>query len=110
MPQRSRSRRAAARQTQLGQRKKRQTKGPSGIPSATEAPGSTGAVERADASGEERLERPRSEAIVAQRPWASRQTESRPTVYNYVKPEIKRIMVLSAGILVILGALSFVLR
>ena len=109
MPQRSRSRRAAARQTQLGQRKKRTTRGPSGIPAEVPA---APAETSGDGSpvDERRMETPTTQAAVGQRPASVRQQEPRPTVYNYVRPEVTRIVLLSTTMLVVLIVLSFVLR
>ena len=114
MPQRSRSRRAAARQTQLGQRKKRQNRGPHGIPETIEAPQAPGDVETDDGppsvTGSRQQTPNPHPAAIAQRISFSRQTESRPRVYTYISSEMKRIAALAAGVLVILIVLTFVLR
>ena len=94
MPQRGRSRRAAARQTQLSQRKKRVPRGPSENPSTTQPPQVREAADEARPTVESRPQAP----AVAQRPSSGRHAEPRPTVYNYVRPEIRRIMVLSTVI------------
>ena len=110
MPQRSRSRRAAARQTQMGQRKKRTTRGPSGIPDAAPA---APAVTSGDGGGqvdERHPEMSTTQAVAAQRRVSTRQPEPRPSVYNYVRPEIIRIAILSAIMLAVLIVLTFVLR
>ena len=109
MPQRGKSRRAAARQTQLGQRKKRQTRSPSEIPDTPRPPQVRQAV---DGSGA--LSTPpdagRPQPTAPARPFQGRQAEPRRTVYQYIGPEIKRILSLSAVILGIIVVLSFVLR
>ena len=112
MPQRNRSKRAAARQTQLGQRKKRQSRGSSAAarrPHQTDAAPATGANA---VSEPERRPEPAAQRAAPATPAAppSRPAEPRPAIYGYVKSEVKRIGVLAAGVLVILIALSFVLR
>jgi hypothetical protein len=109
MPQRGKSRKTAARQTQLGQRKKRQTRGPSGIP--VTQPG-TEAVEPEDGGGEGFEARPapaRAATAVAQRPTVAR-PEPRARVYQYVGAEVKRILALGSVTLAILIILAFVIR
>ena len=115
MPQQGKSRRAAARQTQLGQRKKRHPRVPSAAPPpTTDAPQSREAEDLrtlGDEAGPLSERRPdASRPVAAQRPSPSIQAEPRPRVYHYIKSEIKRIFALSAGILAILIALTFVLR
>ena len=110
MPQRGRSRRMAARQAQLGQRKKRHTPGASGIPSTTDALPVTRAGDGAEPLGAKAADASRPQPIAGQRPSPGRQAEPRPAVYAYVKSELKRIAGLSAGILAILIILTFVLR
>ena len=112
MPQRGKSRRAAARQTQLGQRKKRQNRGPHGIPDAIESPQASETVETGN--GPPSLTESHQQVTVpqpvgAQRSSFNRQTEPRPRVYAYVKSEMKRIAALAGGVLVILIVLTFVL-
>ena len=111
MPQRGRSKRAAARQAQLGQRKKKHTR----TPSEALAPGSAPDVKEpengAEPLVEKRPEAPRAPAAVTPRPpLPTRQAQPRPAVYSYAGPELKRIMVVSAGALAILIGLTFVLR
>ena len=81
MPQRGKSRRMAARQAQLGQRKKRHTPGASGIPSTTDALPVKGAGDGAESVGAKAADASRPQPIVGQRPSPGRQTESRPAVY-----------------------------
>ena len=110
MPQRGRSRRVAARQSQLKQRKKRPVKGPSGVPVTTAAPGEGELEAEGAVQGESPSVSPVAQPVAPRRPAPFRQSETRATVYQYVKPEIRRIAILASGILVILVALSFVLR
>ncbi len=108
MPQRGKSRRTAARQTQLGQRKRRQTRGPSGTPAASEprqAPesvsvGAENVIPDAVSTPQPSL----------QRQSAPQQREARPAVYAYVAPELRRILTFSGATIAILVALTFVLR
>ena len=110
MPQRGRSRRAAARQTQLGQRKKKQ---PRSASENAAAPPPTQVRETGDGSvavPAAPVEAARLQPTPAPRPLHGRQAEARRTVYQYAGPEIKRILSLSTVILVIIIVLSFVLR
>ncbi len=109
MPQRGKSRKTAARQTQLGQRKKRQARGPSGIPIT---PPTTEAVEPGDGNSEAVEGRPaptRAATAVAPRPAVAR-PDPRPRVYQYVGAEVKRILALGSVALAILIVLAFVIR
>ena len=110
MPQRGGSRRVAARQAKLGQRKKKQTPGASGILSGTDVLNVRTAGDGAEPLGAKPPDSSRPQPIVGHRPSPGRQAEPRPTVYKYVHSEIKRIAGLSAGILAILIILTFVLR
>jgi hypothetical protein len=110
MPQRSKSRRTASRQTQLGQRKKRQQRGPSGIPTVPPVPEVEEAKNGTPPPAENRPDAVRLEPAAAQRPSPGRQAAPQPRVYNYVRPEIRRIFGFAAVVLVVLIALSFVLN
>ncbi len=110
MPQRGRSKKVAARQGQLAQRKKRQSPGPSGIPSSTGDLDVRNAGEVGEPQGTTPPGSPGTQPVEALRPSPMRRAEARPTVYNYVQSEIKRIAGLSAGILAILIVLTFVFR
>lgn len=55
-------------------------------------------------------EAPRPQPPVASIHSQFRHTETRATVYNYVGPELKRILGLSSVFVVVLVALTFVLR
>lgn len=113
MPQQGKSRRVAARQTQAGQRKKRRGRGPSGIPSTTHAPQVTAAVQ-----DEARVltgavpETSMPQAVELPQPVVPpiRPTEPRAALYGYVKPELTRILGLSAVVLTALIGLSFALK
>ena len=108
MPQRGRSRRTAARQTQLGQRKRRQTRGPSGTPAAQEPKPAAEPVSVA-AEGVS-ADAPSIPQPSPQRQSSPRAAEARPAVYAYVAPELRRILAFSGATLAILVALTFVLR
>ena len=109
MPQRGRSRRASARQTQLGQRKKKQPKSSSEIPAPPRPP-----QVRQAGDGSGAISTPpdatRPQPAAPARAFQARQAEPRRTVYQYIVPEIKRILSLSAVIMGIIVVLSFVLR
>ena len=112
MPQRGRSKRAAARQTQLGQRKKRQPRGPAAVTRTARSPDAalvTGA-EVAHAPGYRPEPRRLDPAPAAEIKPPSRPAEPRPAIYGYVKSEVQRIGILAAGALAVLIALTFVLR
>lgn len=109
MPQRGRSRRAAARQSQLGQRKRRQVRGPSGVPPPGFTPGAEEAAEGDGLASRQPSETSSPQSAAVRQP-AQGRARSRPTVYSYVVPEVKRILALSAVVVVVLVALSFVLR
>ena len=105
MPQRGRSRRAAARQTQLGQRKKRHTRvsvGEAAAVGVRPADGGAAVAARPDV--------PAAQVPTATRPAPSRPQEPRPVAYAYVVPELKRILVIASGAFAILIVLSVVLR
>ena len=109
MPQRGRSKKAAARQTQLGQRKKRQARAPQpefplDTPQLAPAP-------VADLGGEvSSTPEPARPSPVIPRSAPARGQVSRASVYNYIGPEVKRIGILSTVILTVLIVLTVVLR
>ncbi len=120
------ARRVASRQAQLNRRRKKQQKGPSGVPSAMPAPaevdGHTGgdiasqAEEPAafDPSGSRApAVRP---AAVAARPAMARPPHSgprsrgeRPATYNYIGAELRRILVRAGAVLAALIVLGILL-
>ena len=109
MPRRGRARRVAARQTQLGQRKKRHTGGPETPYVAVESPVTR--PERPDGAPEDiPPQAPTSRPAAATVPTQTRHAEPRAAVYNYVGPELRRILGFSSGFIVVLIALTFVLR
>ena len=112
MPQRGRSKRAAARQTQLGQKKKRQSRGPAAVTQTARSQDAAvvtdAGVARAPEHRPEPL-RPEAAPVAAVAP-PSRPAEPRPAIYGYVKSEVQRIGILAAGALAVLIALTFVLR
>lgn len=110
MPQRGRSRRAAARQTQMSQRKKRHDKGPTGIPTPVTGPQVAAQEDGSEPHSERHLDTASSQPAAAHRPSLTRHAERRPTVYNYIGSELKRIIGISAGMVAILIAITFVLR
>jgi hypothetical protein len=113
-------RRIASRQAQLNRRKKRQQRGPSGIPppppvgtgvdgrtveatvfQATGATGATGATEAVPVTGRSRP------GPAAARPFRAR--GERPSTYNYVGSELRRIMIMAGSIVAIIIVLGIVL-
>lgn len=107
MPQRGKSRRTAARQTQLGQRKRRQTRGPSGTPAASEPKPAAEPVSVAAEAVSPDMSSPPQPSPQRQ---STPRAEARPAVYAYVAPELRRILTFSGATLAILVALTFVLR
>ncbi len=104
----SRGRRIASNQSKVSQRRRR-GRGPSGTPATPSAPPQ-------QLGGEEREVGVPAAAVAASAPGPAaiapvRRTEprSRPTVYQYIKPEIQRILILSGAIIAVLVVLSFVL-
>ena len=112
MPQRGRSKRAAARQTQLGQRKKRQSRGSSAVTRTAHSLDAAPVTDAEVAPAAEYKAEPRAlgTAPPAAATPPSRPAEPKPAIHGYVKSEVQRIGVLAAGVLIILIALSFVLR
>jgi hypothetical protein len=122
MPRQGKSRRVAARQAELGQRKRRQTRGPSGVPQSAPDPRPTGTQDNGEGSGplteavrpEAAAPSPRTQTqavATQQRPvFSSRRNDPRPAAYLYVASELRRVGILAAGILAILIILTLVLR
>jgi hypothetical protein len=107
MPHRSGSKRVAARQTQLGQRKKRQ---PRGAPTVSPARDTLGVPTATDTRVAPPAQEYRPEAPRAARPGPSSRVEPPPALQGYVKAEMRRIFALTAAVVVILVVLTFVLR
>ncbi|MCZ6535376.1 MAG: hypothetical protein V3U95_06310 [Dehalococcoidia bacterium] len=103
-------RRVAAKQAQLGQKRKR-GRGPSGIPVVMppqNRDGQAATVTRPEAATiAEARPIPTSAPSIAQTRRV--ETRNRPLVYSFVGAEIRRIMLLSSVIIAILVTLSFVL-
>ena len=123
------SRRVAARQSQLNRRRKKQTRGPSGIPSAVSAPSETaasgtssdeegaasnGAVATAETAQTQpapaRSARPNAPAAPMRRSRSQGMLrEETLPAYQYMGPEIRRIAAMAATAFVVLVVLKFVL-
>ncbi len=125
------ARRAAARQSELSRRRKKGQRGPSGIPATSQPPDQpgpgggapalamqgAGVVSGASAVGPlddmpEPVVEPTTQAVpqATTRPRASgRLRGDRPTAYNYVGSEMRRIAALTTVVLAAVVALSFVL-
>ena len=121
------ARRAASRQGELGRRRKRGQRGPSGIPVATQpsdqqAPGESGpalAMQGAGVVSGVTAVGPLDDAMepaTQTAPQATTRTRGqgrlrgeRPAAYNYVGSEMRRIAALTTVVLAAVVALSFVL-
>ncbi len=120
------SRRVASRQAQLNRRKKRQQRGPSGIPIDDRQPVSVGVETGGDPSGGSDSDRTLSgadtrsaAASVAQPAPApaarsqirspSRSRDERPSAYTYMGPELRRTLIMGATGIAVLVILKFVL-
>ena len=122
------ARRAAARQGELSRRRKRNQRGPSGIPTPPRSQQQDGSPPVAAGAAAE-YEAPANEvqaartAVATAAPPAGRSTPQpvaqprgqgrlrgeRPAAYNYVGSELRRIAVLSTAVLAALVVLSFVI-
>ena len=105
MPQRGRSRQAAARQTQLGQKKKRHARVSVGESVAAGVGPPDG-----EATATTRPEAPAAQIHGVARPATTRPPEPRPLAYSYLVPELKRILGIAGSAFAILVILTFVLR
>lgn len=115
------SRRVASRQSQLNRRKKRQQRGPSGIPNTPLEPVSVGAVPGADDSdGTVAVAAPQPvmapEATTAPATPVpsptrspSRARDDQPIASAYMGPELRRILVMASTGFAVLIALKFIL-
>ena len=94
----TRGRRIAARQAQLGQKRKK-GRGPSGMPSMPdpemEEHGLPSSIPET--------------ATFAGQPATPRRTETRPAAYRYVGSELRRVLLVTCVIIIVLVALSFIL-
>ena len=109
MPRQGKARRAAVRQTQLGQKKKRTSRSPAETPSAFLPPTPQRTSDTSVSPDETPTTPVTPQPVAAQRATPFR-TEQRAAVYKYVGPEIKRIAVVTAGLLAVLIVLTVVLR
>lgn len=115
------ARRVASRQAQLNRRRKRQQRGPSGIPppppvgtdvdgraiDATGVAQATGATEAVHIT-----ERPRPGSAAARPTPAARPFRvrgERPSTYNYVGSEFRRILIIAGSVVAIIIVLGIVL-
>jgi len=110
-------RRVASRQAQLGRRRRRQNRGPGGAPPVELAPEESNrrafqpvATRVPEADGASPSAGPpastRAVSVAAQSRSARTRTE-RPTAYNFVAPELRRILVLSGVLTAVLVVLAF---
>jgi hypothetical protein len=112
-------RRVASRQAQLGRRKRRQSRGASGAPSDGDATAvaenqpanrvATQEREPTTAAQDAREVAPPRTAPATLRRSPTRARAERPMAYNYVGPEMRRILILSGVLIVILVVLAFFL-
>ena len=109
MPRQGRTRRAAARQTQLGQKKKRAGKSPAEAPPAVPFTPQEKSRDTSVSLDVTPLSPTPAQPVIATRSAPTR-TETRPAVYRYVGPEIKRIAIVTAGMLAVLIVLTVLLR
>ncbi len=115
------ARRVASRQAQLSHRKKRQQKGPAGIPLSVPAPTAIGG-QTADGTArqapepEARAPEPVRPSPAATRPATatssptfSRARGERPPPYSYVGAELRRILIMAGTVLAVIIVLGIVL-
>ncbi len=105
-------RRMASRQAELGRRRRRQNRGVGTAvadpPESAPSPAATLTAAQDSAAPAAPLPQPRA-AVSAVPRSGSRTRFDRPTAYNYVKPEMRRIFIMSGVLLAGLIGLSFVL-
>lgn len=114
------ARRIASRQAQLNRKRKRQQRGPSGIPppppvgadvdghavGATAAQ-ATGTTEAVQATGRPRPSSAAAHPTPAARPLRTR--GERPSTYNYIGSELRRILIMAGSVVAIIIVLGIVL-
>ena len=114
----SKSRRVASRQSQLNRRKRKQQRGPSGIPAGVPEPDN--AVSSADGGALDdvaatALADPAPVTLVPSAQIANptrsqtRIRDERPAAYQYMGPEIRRIVVMAGTAFAVLAVLKIVL-
>jgi len=114
------ARRIASRQAQLNRRRKRQQRGPTGIPPPPPAgtdvdgravgatvPQTTGATETFPVTGRARSDSAAARPAPAARPLRAR--GDRPSTYNYVGSELRRILIMAGSVVAIIIVLGIVL-
>ena len=115
-------RRVASRQAQLGQRRRRQVRGPSevagptvnAVPESSEEAGVSTAVKEPQAQAAE-SRTARTSPVAAERAAAGlsrrlgRSRSDQQVVYSHIGPEIKRILLFAGILLVVLIVLSFII-
>ena len=114
------ARRVAARQSQLNRRRKKQQRGPSGTPLAVPAqvlvndgPSDEVAVQPKETEAPAPVSR-RAPSVAAPpgpagQPRSARIRGERPDAYNYVGPEIRRILAMAGVVMVALAVLGVLL-
>ena len=115
------SRRVASRQSQLTRRKKRQQRGPSGIPATAGQPVGVVMDNGADESAgtlPSAAPQPAAAGVATAAPAAaapsqtrspSRSRDERPSAYTYTMPELRRILIMASIGFGVLIVLTFVL-
>ena len=113
------ARRVAARQSQLNRRRKKQQRGPSGTPpvvpaqvEVVEGPSDEVAAQpqapAAPAPASRRASPVAAQPVLVSQPRSARVRGERPDAYNYVGPEIRRILAMASVVvaaLIVLGVL-----
>ncbi len=111
-------RRVASRQAQVGRKRRRQLRGPSGVPGAG---GGTAIAEQDDAaegaavvadvaSTADRVPQPAAPAAMSSNaPIPARLRGDRPAAANYVKAEVVRILIMAGTLTAVLILISFFL-
>jgi hypothetical protein len=110
-------RRIASRQAQIGRRKRRQNRSPGGPPSdgaatavAENQPAHPIAVQDRDSTTpaqDTKAAAPSRPAAASLRQSPARARAERPMAYQYVGPELRRILILSGLLIVILVVIAF---
>jgi hypothetical protein len=110
-------RRIASRQAQLGRRRRRQNRGPTGAAVAesdsnvsagrTSEPAATGVQDPDNAAQTAAPAAPSRPIVTVAQPRSGRQRGERPTAYNYTWTELRRILVLGSILSIILVVVAF---
>lgn len=110
-------RRVASRQAQLGRRRRRQNRGPGGT-QTSERPAedsrnqaaktaATTVEEPPEPAPDGRATAPSRSASPAAQPRPARTRAERPPAYNYIAPELRRIVILAGILTIVLIVLAF---